>query len=194
VPVSDLHCAARIIVARHAKADFVESWFSDEGGSLTTLGRAQARDLGEALAGERLTAVVSSDTSRAVQTAEIVAARSGLPVSARKALREVFIGDLLGQEFDVTRIEEVSDRWHAGDLDARFPGGESGHDVVRRHLAELDELADTHRGECVLLVGHQTALAVVLHTLVGGSDSDVELANGAHVVLERDADGWRRAP
>ena len=136
-----------------------------------------------------------SDTSRSVQTAEIVAARFGIGVTACKSLREVFIGDLIGQAFDVSRIEAVTERWYAGDLDPRFPGGESGTEVVARHRAQLEEIADAYRGESVLVVGHQTALGIVVPTLA----RDVSpawarahaLENTDSVALERDADGWR---
>lgn len=192
--VSDLHCPATLVVARHAKAANASTWFSDEGGSLTSRGRAQAAELADSLRGRRIAAVWSSDSSRAVQTAEVVAARLGVGVTARKALREVFIGDLLGQDFDYERIEAVCEQWYAGSLDARFAGGESGAEVVERHRAQLEEIADLHRGETVLVVGHQTALGIVVPTLV--PDLSVawarsnELANTESVELENDADGW----
>src|SRR3954464_5211863 len=95
--VSDLHCPATLVVARHAKAAFVETWFSDEGGSLTAAGRApaaglagggggagaQAAGVGGSGRGRRGAAVWCSDASRAVQTAEIVASRLGVAVTAR---------------------------------------------------------------------------------------------------------------
>ncbi len=77
---SQLHCPATFVVARHAEAEFVETWFSDEGGSLTSTGRAQARRLGESLAGRRIAGVWTSDASRAVQTGEIAAAVLGVRV------------------------------------------------------------------------------------------------------------------
>ena len=131
--VSDLHCPATLVVARHAKAAFVETWFSDEGGSLTSEGRAQAMALAESLHGRRVAAVWCSDASRAVQTAEIAGAHLGVGVTACKSLREVFIGTLMGQPFDYGRIEAVCEQWYAGTLDARFEEGESGADVVARH-------------------------------------------------------------
>ncbi|MBV9830090.1 MAG: histidine phosphatase family protein [Marmoricola sp.] len=193
---STLHCPPTLVVARHARAEYVESWFSDEGGSLTHEGRRQARALGESLLDRRVAAVWTSDVSRAVQTAEIVAASLGIGVTACKSLREVFIGDLLGQPFDVARLHEVCDRWHAGDLDARFPGGESGRDVVARHVGQLDHIADQHLGETVLVVGHQLALGIVLPTLAAGAagaPDASELANAACVELVRSGGSWLAA-
>jgi 2,3-bisphosphoglycerate-dependent phosphoglycerate mutase len=193
--VSDLHCPATLVVARHAKAAFVEDWFSDEGGSLTSEGRRQARALAESLRDRRVAAIWSSDVSRAVQTAEIVAARLDVAVTARKSLREVFIGALMEQPFDYGQIEAVCEKWYAGSLDARFEDGESGEDVVERHRSQFEEIADLHRGETVLVVGHQTALGIVVPTLVPELSVEWarshELANTESAELERDADGWR---
>jgi broad specificity phosphatase PhoE len=192
--VTDLFCPATLVVARHAKATFVEDWFSDEGGSLTRDGRAQAHALADSLEGRRVASVFTSDTSRAVQTAEIVAARLRVSVTACKSLREVFIGDLIGEAFDLSRIEAVTEQWHAGSLEARFEGGESGAEVVQRHRAQFEEIADLHRGETALVVGHQTALGIVVPTLardVSAPWRDNGLANAECVELENDADGWQ---
>jgi broad specificity phosphatase PhoE len=141
--------------------------------------------------------VYTSDVSRSVQTGEIAAAVLGVGVTARRSLREVFIGDLLGQPFDVRRIHEVSRRWHDGDLAARFPGGESGSEVVDRYREELEEIADQHNGETVLVVGHQTALGIVVPTLTGRrvpgwAEHDGPPDTG-RVELLRGADGWGAA-
>ena len=192
--MSDLFCPATLVVARHAKAAFVEDFFSDEGGSLTSAGRQQARALAASLAGQRVASVWGSDLSRSVQTAEIVAAALGVSVTACKTLREVYIGDLMGQPFELDRLEAVCSRWYAGDLAARFEGGESGHDVVERHQRQLEEIADLHRGETVLVVGHQLALGIVVPTLTRGLSTawtrEHELDNTETVELEHDADGW----
>jgi len=191
--VSDLHCPVTLVVARHAKAAFVEDYFSDEGGSLTFEGRVQARELADSLEGRRIAAVWCSDASRAVQTAEIAAARLGVGVTARKSLREVHIGALLGQPFDYGCIEAVCEQWYAGSLDARFEDGESGAEVVARHRDQFEEIADLHRGETVLVVGHQTALGLVVPTLAEVSfiwAREHELANTGSLEIEHDADGW----
>ncbi len=192
--MTDLHCPATLVVARHAEAAFVEDWFSDEGGSLTSEGRAQARALADSLVGRRVAAVWCSDSSRAVQTAEIAAARLGVGVTVRKALREVYVGNLMGQPFDASRLDEVCASWGDGDLGACFEEGESGHEVVERHRVQLEEIADLHRGETVLVVGHQQALGIAVPTLAGNLTSawaqHNELDNTETVELENDADGW----
>ncbi len=100
-----------------------------------------------------------------MQTAEIAAARLGVAVTARKSLREVFIGELMGQPFDYGRIEAVSEQWYAGSLDVAFRRGRVRRRGGARHRAQLEEIADLHRGETVLVVGHQTALGIVVPTL-----------------------------
>ncbi len=188
----DLFCAATLVLARHGDAEYAETWFSDEGGSLTPEGRTQSLALADALAGRRVARVWCSDASRAVQTAELAATRLGLSggraVSAQKSLREMGIGDLLGTPFDLDALHLVTDRWFAGDLDARFPGGESGTDVVARVSGALSAIADEHRGETVLVVAHQMATAVTLHALTGDGPM---LENGDHLVVLADTDGWR---
>jgi 2,3-bisphosphoglycerate-dependent phosphoglycerate mutase len=192
--VSDLQCAATLIVARHAEAAFVEDWFSDEGGSLTPGGRRQANALADSLEGRRVASIFSSDTSRAVQTAEIVAARLRVSVTACKSLREAFLGSMIDEPFDLSRIDAVTDQWYDGDLEARFEGGESGAEVVDRHRRQFEEIADLHRGETALVVGHQTALGIVVPTLARNVTPpwarDHELANAEFVELEIDAEGW----
>ena len=192
--MSDLQCAATLIVARHAEAAFVEDWFSDEGGSLTPGGRRQAHALADSLAGRRVASIFTSDTSRAVQTAEIVAARLRVSVTACKSLREVFLGSIIGEPFDLSRIDAVTDLWYDGDLEAGFEGGESGADVLERHRRQFEEIADLHRGETALVVGHQTALGIVVPSLARNVTPpwarDHELANAECVELEIDAEGW----
>lgn len=193
--MSALQCAATLVVARHGDADYVEKHFSDEGGSLTVAGRDQSVRLAESLQGRRIAHVWCSDVSRSVQTAEIVAARLGVGVTVRKSLREVWIGQLMGQPFSRDAICAVTDRWFDGDLEARFAGGESGLDVVARYRDELASIADQHPGETVLVVGHQTALCIALPSLAANvSPSYAEhhqLDNGESAELLVDAEDWR---
>jgi broad specificity phosphatase PhoE len=192
--VSSLMCPATLVVARHGDAEYVDTVFSDEGGTLTHEGRAQSRALADALTDRRIAHVWCSDVARAVQTAEIVAGALGVGVTTRKSLREIGVGDLMGEPFSVPAICAVTDAWFHGDLAAAFPGGESGADVVARYADTLAEIADIHRGETVVVVTHQTAACIALPSLarnVSPSWADRHrLDNGEYAELVIDSDDW----
>ncbi len=83
--MSDLHCAARILLARPGEGEA----------------------LGRSLASERLALVYTAPQSRAVRTAETVAARTGATVVLREALGEGSVVDELDAISDVHRGETV---------------------------------------------------------------------------------------
>lgn len=192
--MTDLQCAARVFVARHGEADYESELLSDAGGWLTTLGRDQARVLAESMAGERVARVWTSDMARAVQTGEIVAARLGVDVMVRTGLREFGVGDAAGTTGDPDPFAETVAAWLDGDLTARIPGGESGVDVVARYEAVLHEIADSHRGESVLVVSHGgvmcMALSALSRNLTLSHSRDLPMPNCGVVAVEADADGW----
>lgn len=190
--MSDLQCAARIILARHGDAEYEEDRAGMFGGSLTTRGRSQARRLGEELRSERIAAVVSSSLSRAVQTGELAAGVLGVEMTVREGLHEVGLGAMTGQPFDPSVAEPVITAWRRGGLSAAMPGGgESGHEACARVFPVLESLADTFRGETVLVVSH----GGVIQALRGQLDPDPagtdDLRNCEHFLFEVDGDGWR---
>ncbi len=163
--MSDVHCPARIIVARHGETEYESDLVDDGGGSLTTLGREQAASMARTLGSERVAGIVCSSLSRAVQTAEIAASVLGLPVEVREHLQEFAVGDLLGRPFDRSVFDPTLSAWLAGDLSAEVPGGETGEQIADRVLGVLDDVADRFRGETVLVVSH----GGVILALWGGS-------------------------
>jgi broad specificity phosphatase PhoE len=193
--MSDVHCPVRIIVARHGDTEYEVPEMGVAGGSLTTLGRTQARELGERLRPEKVAGVVCSELSRAVQTAEIAAAELGLAVTVRERLQEFAVGDYLGQMFDPVFFGEVLGSWLKGDLEPGVPGGETGRQVADRVIGVLDDVADQYRGETVLVVSHGGVILVLFGLIAPGSPyaptHDQDVPNGAAYVFERDADGWR---
>jgi probable phosphoglycerate mutase len=192
--MGDLQCAARILVARHGAADYESELLSDAGGWLSPTGRQQSRDLADQLAGERIARVWTSDMSRAVQTGEIVAARLDVDVIVRTGLREFGVGDAAGTTGDPDPFAATFAAWLDGDLTARIPGGESGLEVVARYEAVLDEVADAHRGESVLVVSHGGVMCLVLPLLARNLAPDhtreLPLPNCGLVAFEADDDGW----
>ena len=193
--MSSLQCPARLLVARHGEAEYETDLCTDHGGSLTALGRKQARGLGESLRAERVARVWCSPLSRAVQTAEIAAGTLGVDVVVREDLREYGVGALAGTPaHDKEYFEGVFRRWVDGDPDAAIAGGERIDDLVARVQAVLEEIADEHRGEAALVVGHGGSLLATLPQLAGLPRSrgwGVTLPNCGVIGLDADADGWR---
>jgi len=169
-------------VARHGEAAYESEGTGLSGGSLTPRGRAQARELGERLRGERVAMVVCSELSRAVQTAEIAAAVLGLPVAVRVGLEELDVGEERGKPFDSSVFDPLMASWSAGELSTGVPGGENGREVVRRVLGVLDDVADQARGETVLVVTHGGVINALWGAIAPGSSAAPDpdgIANGA---------------
>lgn len=192
--MADLQCAARVFVARHGDAAYESDLLSDAGGWLTPLGREQARRLAEEVATERIARVWTSDMARAVQTGEIVAGVLGVDVVVRTGLREFGVGDAAGTTGDPDLFAETFGSWLDGDLAARIPGAESGVEVVERYGAVLEEVADAHRGESVLVVSHGgvmcLALSALASNLAPSQGRDLPIPSCGVVAMEGDADGW----
>jgi broad specificity phosphatase PhoE len=193
--VSDVHCPARIIVARHAEPEYERETMGVAGGSLTAHGRDEARALGERLRPERVAGVVSSELSRAVQTAEIAAAVLGLPVQVREGLQEFAVGEYLGRPYDPVFFHQVLGGWLTGDLDQGVRGGETGRQVVDRVMPVLDAVADQFRGETLLVVTHGGVILSLFGLIAPRSPyaprHEDDVPHTGTYVFERDADGWR---
>lgn len=188
--MSDLQCPTTLLLARHGQAEYEAPGWSEEGGSLTPLGRRQATDLGEALRGRRIAHVWTSTLARAVQTAEIAAARLGVGVTTRTGLAEFGCGELAGAAWSTDPFAATYAAWLAGDLDTRVPGGECGQEVVTRMRRVLGEIADAHRGETVLVVAHGGVLRLAVPALARMDAEPVRLDNCGFVEVEVDADDW----
>jgi 2,3-bisphosphoglycerate-dependent phosphoglycerate mutase len=189
--VSDLQCPFRVLLARHGEAEYETPLFMDHGGSLTTSGRAQARELGKRLRSEQIAHVYSSTISRAVQTAELAAGVLGVEVTVREGLMELALGDHRGQPAGTGVFDPVVRAWTEGDVEARAPGSESAVEIAARVRTVLDDLADQHRGESVLVVTHGGAVVATVAVLAYEPGRSPDVPNGSYVVLERDVDGWR---
>ncbi len=194
--MTDLQCAARVLVARHGEADYETVLLADDGGSLTDVGREQSRTLGESLKGERIAHVWTSSMARAVQTAEIAAAMLGCGVTVREGLREFGVGVHAGRPAEPDPFRPTVESWLDGDLEARIEGAESGAEVISRMAGALEEIADLHRGEAVLVVSHGGAISLALSVLAGNLHPRFPLSrplpNTGVVAMEvDDAGGWR---
>lgn len=192
--MSDLQCAATIIVARHGEAEYERDGLSDDGGSLTRNGREQARELGRSLLDRKIAAIWCSEMARAVQTAEIAAGVLGCDVHVRRGLREFGVGDLAGESYENTRFLDVFESWRQGDLSVGPPGAETGDQVVARMRSALEGLSDLYRGETTLVISHGGVMTAVLAMMARNVPNTFawgqSIPNCGTCELSVDADGW----
>ncbi len=179
--------ATRIIAVRHGET----AWNVDariQGQldiGLNDKGRWQARQVGQALAGEPVKAVYSSDLQRAWHTAEPIAQAAGASMHPVLALRERRFGMFEGRTF-----KEIEATWpdHATDWRRRIPdwappeGGESLLALRSRVSQAVQEIAARHAGELIVMVAHGGVLDALYRVATGqevNSPRTWELPNGA---------------
>lgn len=157
----------RIVLLRHGQTDYnVAGRMQGHLDSmLTAAGREQAAAAAPVLAALAPDRLISSDLSRAADTADVVGAACGLPVKLDARLRETHLGQWQGRT--VAEIEQeypgAIPAWRS-DPDWAPPGGESRVAVVARSRPLVDELdaefADSDAAsDTALLVAHGGLIA-----------------------------------
>jgi broad specificity phosphatase PhoE len=153
-----------IILARHGETDWNRErrWQGQADPPLNELGREQSRRLAESLAGVPLAAVYSSDLRRAVETATIVAERTGVDVAPLPELREIDIGEwsgLTSEEIEdaypenYRRLQETGRGWESG---------ETYQQLGERVVVAVKRIAAGHPGDQILVVAHGGAIRSLL--------------------------------
>jgi broad specificity phosphatase PhoE len=156
----------RLFLIRHGETDWnVEGrWQGHADVPLNARGRLQSMRMAQFLANCGLTAIYSSDLVRARQTAEILAAMTGLPLYLDPRLREIDQGEWEGllvsdiqSRYTTLLQQRRQDPWHVAP-----PGGETGLQVRARVLAAIEEILKMHPQENVAVVSHGFALSLVI--------------------------------
>lgn len=130
---------------------------------LTDVGVQQAAAAAKRLASAGLATIVTSPLLRTAQTAQTVAAVTGVPVVTEDGFRETDFGAWEGLTF-----AEVRERWPTelaawlADPEAAPPGGESFTDVNTRVTAALDRVLADRAGQTVLVVSHVTPIKLLV--------------------------------
>lgn len=158
---------------------------------LNDTGRVQAQSIAQTLAAEyagREVVVVSSDLSRAAETADIIAAALGTTVSRRlPGLQERSYGDAEGM--DAPTFYDTYGPWHAADV----PGAEAWPVVRERALAAIAEVvASTPDDVDVIAVAHGALIReVILFATDGEFPREGErLPNCSATTFRLDGDAW----
>jgi glucosyl-3-phosphoglycerate phosphatase len=165
-----------LVMLRHGQTEFNAG--SRMQGQLDTdlsdLGRDQAVAVAEVLAKRQPLLIVSSDLRRALDTAESLGERSGVPVAVDARLRETHLGDWQGLTH--TEVDAVAPgariAWR-NDATWAPHGGESRVDVAARGMPLVEELVSgqTEWGtdvpeRPVVLVAHGGLIAALTAALL----------------------------
>lgn len=132
-------------------------------------GLQQAEKVAKRLANEQIGAVYASDLGRAVQTAQTIAERHGLPVNLLPALREVNFGLWEGKSYQELTQEYTKDLKNLFDrpADIMIPQGETFQQVKERASAAIRELIAKHPGETIIAVSHGGTIRAILCAVMG---------------------------
>jgi probable phosphoglycerate mutase len=164
------------------------------GVGMTERGRAEIAAQAEHLAGESIAAIYASPLQRTRESAEIVAARLGLPVEFRDDVIELDFGEWTGATFDAIRADPRWIAWSQHRSLATIPGGESMRAVQKRVVEALLDIADRHRDEAVVIVSHGDAIRAGLVFALGmplDFFGRIEVAQGSLSTIRLDQSGIR---
>ena len=141
---------------------------------LNSSGVMQAQRLAARLAGQHFDAVISSDLSRALQTARAVASslKSAPEVQIDPRWREQHLGVIQG----LTHQQILERGWKAPSHPLEmWDGAESRVQLMERVRAPLAELHAQFAGKRVLVVSHGGTLRAAVQLLIGDPDYRLKL-------------------
>jgi broad specificity phosphatase PhoE len=175
----------RLILARHgetlANREFRYIGIIDH--LLSEHGRLQAGQLAEALSMLPITAVYSSPLQRAFCTAESIAAKHALAVQILSGLIEGSFGSWEGMSRAEVLVHSPQDEqqllaWER-DPNVAPPDGESFAMIYERALTTVEQLAQAHIGQTIVLVSHVGVIKALLCAALG-----TPLTSASHIFLD----------
>jgi|SRR6266849_9941391 len=163
----------RLILVRHGEtlANREFRYIGTQDHLLSEQGQLQAEQLAEALSVLPIAAVYSSPLQRAYCTAESIAVRSALAVQVQDGLREGSFGSWEGMSRAEVLARSSEDEqqllaWER-DPDVAPPGGESFAMICERVLTTVEQLAQAHVEQAIVLVSHVGVIKALLCAALG---------------------------
>jgi len=161
---------SRLLLARHGETDWNREgrWQGEQDIPLNDNGRAQAEALATRLASEGITAIHTSDLSRAAETARVVGARLGVEPQPSACWREIRLGSLTGQSN--RGVEKIHGELMTAVACSEGPlaeGVEEFGEIMARLREGLGRVCEAHAGETVLVMGHGGTLKALIADVIG---------------------------
>ncbi len=165
----------RVLLVRHGQSQGnAEGRFGGHTATpLSARGRRQAAATARALFEEKVTAIYSSDLSRAVETAMPLARLTGLDVERTEAFRERSVGVMEGLTFEEA-AEQHPEQYAAlirRDFDHVLLGGESYRQMLDRASIQLDRAIEQHAGGRLVVFSHTGTICILALHLMGALDA-----------------------
>ena len=153
---------------------------------LNELGRMQAFNVGDRLLEEgKWDMIISSDLSRAIETAQIIGSKINLLVSHYdKRIREIDCGEIDGTTEEI-RQEKWGSNWREIDL-----GMESFEEVGKRGIEFIEEIVHTYKGMRILIVSHGALIGLPLQQLLPAMFPSTYIDNTSLTILNNTNGKW----
>ena len=160
-----------LILVRHGETEFNRQRLILGRGPepLNATGQAQALSAAVAVSRDTPFVLYSSPVVRTIQTAEAIASESSVDLTPMPGLEEIDAGDLEGltgthlQE----RYPDVMRVWRSNPASAMMPNGESLGDVQERAWAAINDIAQRHDNDTVVVVTHNFPIQAILCKALG---------------------------
>ena len=137
---------------------------------LSEKGEEQIKRLSDYLKGlTKLKAIYTSDLSRALKSAEIIAGPHGLEPVIEEGLKEFSFGVWEGMTFNEIeqKYPDAFNAWAKNPIKFSPMGGESTLDVRNRSWPVFNEIVKRHEGEAIAIVTHGGINRIILCELLG---------------------------
>jgi broad specificity phosphatase PhoE len=175
-----------IYLIRHGETDWnVQERFQGHTDiPLNDNGRSQARQLIAVCRHHKIEAILSSDLSRALETAQIIAAQLEIKVFQDNGLREAHLGKAQGltpSEIESQFGKSLTERWrssHLTDADISYPGGESGTAIMQRAFGALSKFLTTYPYSRIAVTTHGGVIRRIMQKLLPAGSPPVPIPNG----------------
>jgi 2,3-bisphosphoglycerate-dependent phosphoglycerate mutase len=153
---------------------------------LNEIGRKQATNIGDRLSlEEQWDMIITSDLSRAFETAKIIGNKIGLPIShIDERVREINCGEIEGTT-EEQRVRQWGSEWRNLEL-----GMEIFEHVSNRGIDFLKDIVCTHKGKRILVVSHGALIGLTLQKLLPQKFQQTYIDNTSITILSNIEDKW----
>jgi broad specificity phosphatase PhoE len=197
-----MSATGRVLLVRHGQtfANINKVWHGHTDTALTPEGEGQAIMLGKYFHNylPQVDAIYASPLQRAHNTAKQIALNSGAAIALDERLIEFGVGDFENLSFDVLQNEHNFFDQMMSDEHHRAPNGETRYEVGKRFVEAVEEKAEQHLGDNIVIVAHGISIGCGLahwahndtakwvdYRLGNTSVSEVNLATGEIIYFNK---------